>query len=86
MCACRGCEKSAIYYYYIIEVRKGNDKKLWFYEGQDLFSGEDADLIKGSDLVNTLMKLSEDGYKIKATTKDGVVSTFKNIDDFLTCL
>ena len=77
---------SAIYYYEIIEVKKGNDKKLWFYEGQDLFSGEDADLIKGSDLVNTLMKLSEDGYKIKATTKDGVVSTFKNIDDFLTCL
>lgn len=77
---------SAIYYYEIIEVKKGNDKKLWFYEGQDLFSGEDADLIKGSDLVNTLMKLSKDGYKIKATTKDGVVSTFKNIDDFLTCL
>ena len=77
---------SAIYYYEIIEVKKGNDKKLWFYEGQDLFSGEDADLIRGSDLVNTLMKLSEDGYKIKATTKDGVVSTFKNIDDFLTCL
>ncbi len=77
---------SAVYYYEIIEVKKGNDKKLWFYEGQDLFSGEDADLIKGSDLVNTLMKLSEDGYKIKATTKDGVVSTFKNIDDFLTCL
>lgn len=77
---------SAIYYYEIIEVKKGNDKKLWFYEGQDLFSGEDANLIKGSDLVNTLMKLSEDGYKIKATTKDGVVSTFKNIDDFLTCL
>ena len=77
---------SAIYYYEIIEVKKGNDKKLWFYEGQDLFSGEDADLIKGSDLVNTLMKLSEDGYKIKATTKDGVVSTFKSIDDFLTCL
>lgn len=77
---------SAIYYYEIIEVKKGNHKKLWFYEGQDLFSGEDADLIKGSDLVNTLMKLSEDGYKIKATTKDGVVSTFKNIDDFLTCL
>ena len=77
---------SAIYYYEIIEVKKGNDKKLWFYEGRDLFSGEDADLIKGSDLVNTLMKLSEDGYKIKATTKDGVVSTFKNIDDFLTCL
>ncbi len=77
---------SAVYYYEIIEVKKGNDKKLWFYEGQDLFSGEDADLIKGSDLVNILMKLSEDGYKIKATTKDGVVSTFKNIDDFLTCL
>ena len=77
---------SAVYYYEIIEVKKGNDKKLWFYEGQDLFSGEDADLIKGSDLVNTLMKLSEDGYKIKATTKDGVVSTFKNIDGFLTCL
>ena len=77
---------SAIYYYEIIEVKKGNDKKLWFYEGQDLFSGEDYNLIKGSDLVNTLMKLSEDGYKIKATTKDGVVSTFKNIDDFLTCL
>ena len=77
---------SAVYYYEIIEVKKGNDKKLWFYEGQDLFSCEDADLIKGSDLVNTLMKLSEDGYKIKATTKDGVVSTFKNIDDFLTCL
>ena len=77
---------SAVYYYEIIEVKKGNDKKLWFYEGQDLFSGEDADLIRGSDLVNTLMKLSEDGYKIKATTKDGVVSTFKNIDDFLTCL
>ena len=77
---------SAVYYYEIIEVKKGNDKKLWFYEGQDLFSGEDADLIKGSDLVNTLMKLSEDGYKIKVTTKDGVVSTFKNIDDFLTCL
>lgn len=77
---------SAVYYYEIIEVKKGNNKKLWFYEGQDLFSGEDADLIKGSDLVNTLMKLSEDGYKIKATTKDGVVSTFKNIDDFLTCL
>ena len=77
---------SAVYYYEIIEVKKGNDKKLWFYEGQDLFSGEDADLIKGSDLVNTLMKLSEGGYKIKATTKDGVVSTFKNIDDFLTCL
>lgn len=77
---------SAVYYYEIIEVKKGNDKKLWFYEGQDLFSGEDANLIKGSDLVNTLMKLSEDGYKIKATTKDGVVSTFKNIDDFLTCL
>ncbi len=77
---------SAVYYYEIIEVKKGNDKKLWFYEGQDLFSGEDADLIKGSDLVNTLMKLSKDGYKIKATTKDGVVSTFKNIDDFLTCL
>ena len=86
MCACKGCEMSAVYYYEIIEVKKGNDKKLWFYEGQDLFSGEDADLIKGSDLVNTLMKLSEDGYKIKATTKDGVVSTFKNIDDFLTCL
>ena len=81
-----GCEMSAVYYYEIIEVKKGNDKKLWFYEGQDLFSGEDADLIKGSDLVNTLMKLSEDGYKIKVTTKDGVVSTFKNIDDFLTCL
>ena len=81
-----GCEMSAVYYYEIIEVKKGNDKKLWFYEGQDLFSGEDADLIRGSDLVNTLMKLSEDGYKIKATTKDGVVSTFKNIDDFLTCL
>ena len=77
---------SAVYYYEIIEVKKGNNKKLWFYEGQDLFSGEDADLIRGSDLVNTLMKLSEDGYKIKATTKDGVVSTFKNIDDFLTCL
>ena len=77
---------SAVYYYEIIEVKKGNDKKLWFYEGQDLFSGEDANLIKGSDLVNTLMKLSKDGYKIKATTKDGVVSTFKNIDDFLTCL
>lgn len=77
---------SAVYYYEIIEVKKGNDKKLWFYEGQDLFSGEDYNLIKGSDLVNTLMKLSEDGYKIKATTKDGVVSTFKNIDDFLTCL
>ena len=77
---------SAVYYYEIIEVKKDNDKKLWFYEGQDLFSGEDANLIKGSDLVNTLMKLSEDGYKIKATTKDGVVSTFKNIDDFLTCL
>ena len=77
---------SAVYYYEIIEVKKGNDKKLWFYEGQDLFSGEDANLIKGSDLVNILMKLSEDGYKIKATTKDGVVSTFKNIDDFLTCL
>ena len=77
---------SAVYYYEIIEVKKGNDKKLWFYEGQDLFSGEDADLIRGSDLVNTLMKLSEDGYKIKATTKDGVVSTFKNIDGFLTCL
>ena len=77
---------SAVYYYEIIEVKKGNDKKLWFYEGQDLFSGEDADLIKGCDLVNTLMKLSEDGYKIKVTTKDGVVSTFKNIDDFLTCL
>ena len=77
---------SAVYYYEIIEVKKGNNKKLWFYEGQDLFSGEDADLIKGSDLVNTLMKLSKDGYKIKATTKDGVVSKFKNIDDFLTCL
>ena len=77
---------SAVYYYEIIEVKKGNDKKLWFYEGQDLFSGEDYNLIKGSDLVNTLMKLSEDGYKIKATTKDGVVSTFKNIDGFLTCL
>ena len=77
---------SAIYYYEIIEVKNGNDKTLWFYEGQDLFSGEDYNLIKGSDLVNTLMKLSEDGYKIKATTKDGVVSTFKNIDDFLTCL
>lgn len=77
---------SAVYYYEIIEVKKGNDKKLWFYEGQDLFSGEDYNLINGSDLVNTLMKLSEDGYKIKATTKDGVVSTFKNIDDFLTCL
>lgn len=77
---------SAVYYYEIIEVKKGNDKKLWFYEGQDLFSGEDANLIKGSDLVNTLMKLSEDGYKIKATTKDGVVSTFKNIDDSLTYL
>lgn len=86
MCACRGCEMSAVYYYEIIEAKNSNKKKVWIYEGQDTFSSDDGKFIKGSDLVNTLMKLSEDGYKMKATTKDGVVSTFKNIDDFLTCL
>ena len=77
---------SAIYYYEMIKAVKGNDKKVWFYEGQDLFSGEGADLIKGKDLVELLMKTSIDGYKIIAITKDGVKSTFKTIDDFLTCL
>lgn len=77
---------SAVYYYEIIKAKNGNKEKVWIYEGQDKFLNDDGNLIDGKDLVNTLMKLSEEGYKIKATTKDGVVSTFKNIDDFLTCL
>ena len=77
---------SAIYYYEMLKATKGNIEKVWFYEGQDLFSGEGDGLIKGTDLVNKLMKLSEDGFKITAFTKDGVKTVFKTIDDFLTCL
>lgn len=86
MCVCRGVRDECSYYYEIIKAKNGNKEKVWIYEGQDKFSNDDGNLINGNDLVNTLMKLSEEGYKIKATTKDGVVSTFKNIDDFLTCL
>ena len=77
---------SAIYYYEIIKATKGNIKRVWIYEGRDLFSGDGADLIKGTDLVKELMKISEDGFKITAYTKDGAKSTFKTIDDFLTLL
>ncbi len=77
---------SAIYYYEIIEVTKDSKKKTWIYEGRDKFSNSEGQFIDGNELVKVLMNLSAEGYRIKATTKDGVVSVFKNIDDFLTCL
>ena len=68
---------SAIYYYEIIEVKKGNDKKLWFYEGQDLFSGEDYNLIKGSDLELVKLDTMQGNVSIK-----GTIISLSYIDDY----
>ena len=86
---------SPLYFFEIIEATKKGAKDIdgksdlkfnWIYEGQDMFSNPDSAVNKlydGVYVAKELWDLLNAGYKVKGTTKDGVVKEFNTSGEFL---
>lgn len=86
---------SPLYFFEIIVATKEGAKDIdgksdlkftWIYEGQDMFSNPDSatnQLYSGGYVARDLWELLKVGYKVKCTTKDGVVKEFSTSGEFL---